>query len=86
MIRKIAISALMALVTGSSLAAVPVRDEVWGGSAAVEAAQVRSRRFGPYATIRRANEVANYFRNRGYNAKVIYGGTLDSRVYYVDVW
>jgi len=47
----------------------------------------RSRRFGPYATLRRANEVANYARRNGYRAKVIYGGVYDyNRVYYVDVW
>jgi hypothetical protein len=53
-------------------------------------ASTQSRRFGPYATIRRANEVAAYARSLGYNARVIYGGGLYSssspRVYYVDVW
>ena len=48
------------------------------------------RRFGPYATLRRANEVANYARSLGYNAKIIYGGTyydnMYTRAYYVDVW
>jgi hypothetical protein len=52
----------------------------------VELAQVQSGRYGPYATIRRANEVANYFRSLGFDAQVIYGGTLDYREYYVDVW
>jgi hypothetical protein len=85
MIRKITISVLMALVVGSSLAVVSARTEGRNCST-VTAIQARSRRLGPYATIRRANEVANYYRSRGYNAKVIYGGTLDSRVYYVDVW
>jgi hypothetical protein len=51
------------------------------------AAVQRARRFGPYATLRRANEVANYARRSGYRAKVIYGGVYDyNRVYYVDVW
>ena len=54
-------------------------------------ANTQSRRFGPYATLRRANEVANYARRLGYNARVVYGGSLYgsgdySRVYYVDVW
>ena len=52
----------------------------------VELAQFQSGRYGPYATIRRANEVANYFRNLGFNARVFYGGTVDYREYYVDVW
>jgi hypothetical protein len=52
----------------------------------VELAQVQSGRYVPYATIRRANEVANYFRSLGFDAQVIYGGTLDCREYYVDVW
>lgn len=47
-----------------------------------------ARRFGPYATLRRANEVANYARRQGYKAKVIYGGSFvyGTRRYYVDVW
>lgn len=31
----------------------------------IELAQLQSSRYGPYATIRRANEIANYFRNLG---------------------
>lgn len=48
----------------------------------------RSRRYGPYATLRRANEVAYYFRRQGYRTKIYYGGSLysDTRRYYVDVW
>lgn len=47
----------------------------------------RARRYGPYATLRRANEVANYARRNGYKAKIYYGGVYDtSRTYYVDVW
>jgi len=41
---------------------------------------------GPYARIDRANEVANYYRNRGYNARVVYLKTVDDREYAVDVW
>lgn len=46
------------------------------------------RRFGPYATLRRANEVAAYARSKGYRAKVIYAGSIiyGTRSYYVDVW
>ena len=47
----------------------------------------RAHRYGPYATLRRANEVANYARRNGYKAKIYYGGVYDtSRTYYVDVW
>ena len=45
--------------------------------------QFQSGRYGPYATIRRANEVANYFRSFGLRAEVINGGNSE---YYVDVW
>jgi hypothetical protein len=45
--------------------------------------QFQSGRYGPYATIRRANEVANYFRSFGLRAEVINGGNWE---YYVDVW
>ncbi len=45
-------------------------------------------RFGPYATLRRANEVAAYARSKGYRAKVGYAGSIiyGTRSYYVDVW
>jgi hypothetical protein len=46
----------------------------------------RARRFGPYATLRRANEVANNARRYGYRAKIIYGYVDYTRAYYVDVW
>ena len=83
---KTMISALAALVICLSITAIPAQANVQNLETASISTQYRSRRFGPYATIRRANEVANIYRRRGYNAKVIYGGTLDSRVYYVDVW
>jgi hypothetical protein len=74
-----------------SLVTVPARAEARGTGeslATTESARFQSRRFGPYATLRRANEVANYARSLGYNAKVIYGGSLyyGTREYYVDVW
>jgi hypothetical protein len=83
---KMMISGMATLLVGSSLAIVSARADARGYSTAVELAQDRTRRYGPYATMRRANEVANYFRRRGYNARVVTGGTLDSRVYYVNVW
>ena len=48
----------------------------------------QSRRFGPFATVDRANQVANYFRRMGYNASIHYAGSYlaGTREYYVDVW
>jgi hypothetical protein len=48
----------------------------------------QSRRFGPFATVDRANQVANYFRRMGYNARIYYAGSYlaGTREYYVDVW
>ncbi|MGH9754444.1 MAG: hypothetical protein ACREA2_16825 [Blastocatellia bacterium] len=78
------------LIAGLSFTAVSARPEVRGESApsTTAVAVQRARRYGPYATLRRANEVANYARRSGYKAKVIYGGSLysDTRRYYVDVW
>jgi hypothetical protein len=78
------------LIAGLSFTAVSARSEiraVFAPSTTAVAVQ-RARRYGPYATLRRANEVANYARRYGYKAKVIYGGSLysDTRRYYVDVW
>ncbi len=42
-------------------------------------------RHGPYVRIDRANEVAAHFRSLGYNAEVVYLGTVDFREYAVDV-
>jgi hypothetical protein len=44
--------------------------------------QTQATRFGPYATARRAQEVANYYINQGYNAQWFHNGDG----YYVDVW
>jgi hypothetical protein len=88
MMQKVLLSAL-ALTVGLSVAAFPAptaAEEVRERSRDGESARARRVRYGPYATIRRANEVANYYRRRGFNARVIYGGTLENRVYYVDVW
>jgi hypothetical protein len=58
------------------------------GAASVESAtdgrvqQTQATRFGPYATARRAQEVANYYINQGYNAQWFHNGDG----YYVDVW
>ncbi len=91
MIRKILILGFVVLMFGSSLPVLSARAEVRnaiGHSVMAESAKVQSRRLGPYPTLRRANEVANYARRQGYKAKVIYGGSLiyGTRKYYVDVW
>lgn len=53
-----------------------------------ESSGFQTYRFGPYATVDRANQVANYARRRGYNARIIYAGSFyaGTRQYYVDVW
>ncbi len=76
------------LMVGLSFTSVSARSEirnVFAPSTTVVAVQ-RARRFGPYATLRRANEVANYTRRSGYKAKIIYGYVDYTRAYYVDVW
>jgi hypothetical protein len=85
MVRKILMSALVALVAGSTFAAAPVRSEVgelMDRSIHLQLAQAQRGRYGPYPTQRRAIEVANHFRSLGFNAQVIpqWGD------YYVNVW
>ena len=85
MSRKVVMSALALLALGSTLAMPPARAdarEVGDRSTGVLVAQVQSGRYGPYATARRANEVASYFRSRGYNAQVY----PEWGAYYVSVW
>jgi hypothetical protein len=52
------------------------------------AAMRQSARLGPFATARRANEVANYWRNQGFNAGVVreYAVEYDTMAYFVYVW
>jgi hypothetical protein len=86
MFKKLIMFGAVGLIAIAPLASFPA---VRGGSDLSAASAVsRQRRFGPYATLRRANEVANYARRRGYRAKVIYGGSYiyNTRQYYVDVW
>ncbi len=78
---------LLVLTSGSALAHAPAT--ITAGFAKIgNFGTSAQRRFGPYATLRRANEVANYARSKGYNAKVIYAGSIiyGTREYYVDVW
>ena len=83
---------LVAMVFGSFSIINPVHAKVvdaFEKAYEIETTQRRnSRRFGPYVTIRRANEVVRYARKKGYKAKVIYAGCLycGTRKYYVDVW
>lgn len=86
MLRKISRVCIIAFVFGIVGEIVPANMIV--KEAFAESPAAYQRRFGPYATLRRANEVANYARSRGYRAKVIYGGNYiyGTRRYYVDVW
>lgn len=86
MFQKIFLAFFVAFVFGMGIEIVPANVGFKGAYA--ESVEARQRRFGPYATLRRANEVANYARRRGYRAKVIYGGSYiyGTRQYYVDVW
>jgi len=59
---RIMISLLAPVLVGSSLTVVSARADARDYSTTMELTQARMRRYGPYATIRRANEVANYFR------------------------
>lgn len=86
MFKKLIMFGAVALIAIAPLASFPAVSNSTGSPEA--SAVSRQRRFGPYATLRRANEVANYARRRGYRAKVIYGGSYiyGTRQYYVDVW
>lgn len=91
MFQKFLMLGFMTLVFGLFSTAIPVEAKNSGSlvkAKVVKSTKIRAYRFGPYATLRRANEVANYARNLGYNAKVIYAGSYiyDTRSYYVDVW
>ena len=77
--RKVLFSAIAMLALGSSLATVPTRAEAAVSEGAVVA---RAGRYGPYATARRANEVALHFRSLGFNAQAY----PEWGAYYVNVW
>jgi hypothetical protein len=84
MIRKILVSSLAALAIGALFATFPARSEPYQASNSllpVRLVQADTGRHGPFPTARRANEVANYFRSRGYDAQV-YSAWGD---YYVNV-
>jgi hypothetical protein len=89
-IRILVASCSVILMTLMALpSALAMQPEINAFEPATAAAPVqRFRRLGPYATLRRANEVAYYARRQGYRTKIYYGGSLYSgtRRYYVDVW
>ena len=91
MIKKILILGLAAIVFGLFPAVDNVRaehSEMSSHFGMAKSSKARSWRFGPYATLDRANQVANYARKRGYKAGIYYGGCFEcgTRAYYVDVW
>jgi hypothetical protein len=79
--RTVLMSALALLALGSSTIVTPARTEA-GPSTSVQLAQAQTVRYGPFATMRRANEVASHFRSRGYNAEAF----PEWGAYYVNVW
>ena len=79
MLRKSLLSIALVIVPAFTVAALPV---VAAPSSQVEVARAQNAVFGPYATMRRANEVANYARSLGYSAVAFHNGNG----YYVRVW
>ena len=67
--RMVRVVALAMLTLGSTVTVPPARTEAGPALSDEELVLVRAVRYGPFATMRRANEVANYFRGRGYNAQ-----------------
>ena len=91
MIQKFLILSLATIVFGLFPAVDNVRaehSETTKHYRMAKSSKARSWRFGPYATLDRANQVANYARSRGYKAGIYYGGSIiyGTREYYVDVW
>ena len=79
MLRKVLLSAVFAVVPTLSIVAMPGPAE---SAVQVEVARAQSTDFGPYATMRRANEIANQARSLGYSATAFH----DGNGYYVRVW
>ena len=75
---------LGALVSGGTVAEGAISPPLPVTSARVQDMLVRAVRYGPYVTLRRANEVARYYRLRGYNARVVYLPATNR--YVVRVW
>ena len=69
--------ALMSIMIGSTVAAMPtaaVASDLGGIRDGIQLAQVGCQMLGPFATIRRANEVANDVRSYGRNAIAFHNG------------
>jgi hypothetical protein len=74
--RRIAV-ALMSVMIGSTVAAMPraaAASDPGEGRADIQLAQYGCQMFGPFATMRRANEVANEARSYGRNAIAFHNG------------
>lgn len=80
--RMVLVAALAMLAVGSTLTAPPARTEAGPSMSDEELIEVRAARYGPFATMRRANEVASHYRSRGYNAQAF----PEWGAYYVHVW
>jgi hypothetical protein len=74
----------VALAAGGFLTTAPVPADASEAPDRLAAGglQAQAITFGPYATMRRANEVANYARSLGYSALAFHNGDG----YYVRVW
>jgi len=85
MSRKLLLSAVAVLTFGMFLTAIPAHADLGKAeqhSLRAESAQVAVMIYGPYATMRRANEVANEARSLGFSAIAYHNGDG----YYVKVW
>lgn len=79
--RTVLMGALAMLALGSSVTTIPVPTEA-GPPPREEILEARAVRYGPFPTMRRAGEVADHFRSRGYNAQAV----PEWGAYYVSVW
>lgn len=82
MLSNVLRSAVLAAVPFLSALAQPADARPVESADRVELARTQDAVYGPYATIRRANEVANYARSLGYSAVAYHNGDG----YYVRVW
>jgi hypothetical protein len=73
MVRSCLMSALVATVVGSSLGPIPAR-AMDSDAGSVQLAQYGCKMFGPYATMDRANQIANVARNYGHGAIAFHNG------------
>jgi len=85
MVPRILIPVVATYAIGASFVAFPARGESYETLvplSAVQLARSEAGRHGPFATARRAHEVANLYRSRGFDAQVFSAGGD----YYVNVW